>query len=217
MLYGFSKNNRVLRRIIDLGFALGFAILLLAGVVLIEKRGGREFSGPFKIVDGDTLETLAGDRLRLIDIDAPEYGQTCRGGSVQSQRNWPCGRRATIYLRQLVSSGQIRCYSQGVDYYARDLVRCIGDKADINAKMVSAGWAIATDGYFDEQARAHKAKRGIWSGSFIKPEKWRKADKADIDLRTTGSIGDRQPGLLAAWSKRLWIRLNGWISTLFTA
>ena len=47
-------------------------------------------TGRAMVADGDTL-TVAGIRIRLIDIDAPELEQTCRD---LRGDEWPCGRQA---------------------------------------------------------------------------------------------------------------------------
>src|SRR5690349_17264506 len=45
--------------------------------------------GRATVNDGDTI-TLAGERIRLRGIDAPELDQTCRS----SEANYACGRRS---------------------------------------------------------------------------------------------------------------------------
>ena len=53
-----------------------FAAMVAANVYL-DTRPGESFSGKARAVDGDSLE-LGGYRVRLIGIDAPEFGQTCQ-------------------------------------------------------------------------------------------------------------------------------------------
>ena len=36
-----------------------------------------DITGPSRVIDGDTIE-VAGERIRLHGIDAPESGQRCR-------------------------------------------------------------------------------------------------------------------------------------------
>ena len=57
--------------------------------------------GPARVIDGDTLD-IAGERIRLHGIDAPEKDQTC---SIDGQK-WACGVAAWGYLVQLLA-GQI--------------------------------------------------------------------------------------------------------------
>ena len=43
-----------------------------------------DVAGPTRVIDGDTIE-VAGERIRLHGIDAPESGQSCR----RQRRNHP--------------------------------------------------------------------------------------------------------------------------------
>ncbi len=52
-----------------------------------------DITGPARIIDGDTID-IAGERIRLHGIDAPESGQTCVADGV----TWPCGQSATAAL-----------------------------------------------------------------------------------------------------------------------
>ena len=51
-----------------------------------------DITGIPRVIDGDTLE-IAGERIRLHGIDAPELKQTCAdaGG-----KEWRCGQDATF-------------------------------------------------------------------------------------------------------------------------
>ena len=52
-----------------------------------------DITGKPRIIDGDTLE-IAGERIRLHGIDAPESGQTC----VADGKRWHCGVEASSAL-----------------------------------------------------------------------------------------------------------------------
>ncbi len=73
------------------------AIFALA-VVFIPGLALAEISGPARVVDGDTLE-VAGERIRLYGIDAPEKDQTC---SIDA-RAWACGIAAWGALVQITA------------------------------------------------------------------------------------------------------------------
>ncbi|WP_299643037.1 hypothetical protein [Devosia sp.] len=48
-----------------------------------------------RVVDGDTID-IAGQRIRLVGLDAPEWNQTCTTGDGGS---WECGAAAASRMR----------------------------------------------------------------------------------------------------------------------
>lgn len=125
-----------------------------------------------RAVDGDTL-IIAGERLRLAAIDAPELKQSCGDAA---GRAWPCGRWAKERLSALLT-GPAECRGDSRDRYGRRVVRCSVGGIDLGAAMVVQGAARAYLRYGDEyaphEARARSEGRGIWSGSFTDPERVR--------------------------------------------
>lgn len=135
------------------------------------------------VADGDTL-TIAGTRIRLLDIDAPELVQNCLDAQ---GRDWPCGRQASAQLRSHVRGHDLTCQPKSRDQYGRTLATCtLPDGSNINAWMVAQGWAV-TSGYDNvygaQQADAKAAKRGLWSGSFTPPRQWRQQHPRTDDNR----------------------------------
>ena len=57
-------------------------------------------------------------------------------------------------------------------------MRCYKAGIDINAAMVRAGWAIAyrryAKDYIAEENQAKALKKGLFAGTFQKPEQWRR-------------------------------------------
>lgn len=117
--------------------------------------------GTARVIDGDTLE-IAGNSIRLADIDAPPLGYACtvpKGGTA------PCGQRAALSLRELVGLAPVTCIPLGRDSYTRDVARCSVKGIDLGAAMVKAGWALARfdDTYAPEQAEAKTRRAGLWA------------------------------------------------------
>jgi endonuclease YncB( thermonuclease family) len=125
------------------------------------------------VIDGDTID-VAGTRIRLEGIDAPELEQTCTDSKGAS---WPCGRTATRELREHIRGRELTCGKRAFDRFQRVIAVCqLPDGSDVNAWMVQQGWAVASGFvkiYQAEEAEAEAAKRGIWAGSFVPPRLWR--------------------------------------------
>ncbi|MBA3576384.1 MAG: thermonuclease family protein [Sphingomonas sp.] len=88
------------------------------------------------VVDGDTI-WLAGQNIRIADIDAPE---THEPSCVAEKR---LGDRATRRLHQLVSGGTISLEGIGRDQdrYGRKLRRVLVDGANVGDTLVDEGLA----------------------------------------------------------------------------
>jgi endonuclease YncB( thermonuclease family) len=134
-------------------------------------------SGRPWVIDGDTIE-IAGTRIRLEGIDAPETEQTCTDTRGQP---WPCGKAATRELKAHIAGRDVTCASVGYDRYRRVLAVCsLAGEGDINAWMVRQGFAVAygySGTYRAEQDAAQAARRGIWAGSFLPPSEWRRRSR----------------------------------------
>ena len=122
----------------------------------------------------------AGDlRLRLHGIDAPELRQTCLDKASQPYR---CGQEATDFLRSMIETGaEIQCQHLDTDRYKRWVVKCFHNAEDIGEAVVRAGWALAyrryAKDYIEAENQAELAGRGIWQGSFTRPEIWRREQR----------------------------------------
>jgi endonuclease YncB( thermonuclease family) len=146
------------------------ALLLLAACGATAQQVG--------VIDGDTLD-LAGERIRLVGIDAPEGNQICQ----RNGRQWACGDDAAAALVELVKNAdEVHCDVLGHDRWGRGLGVCFADGLELNRAMVLQGWALAYypkrgavpgPQYDAEQLEAEQAQRGLWSGSFIEPWAWR--------------------------------------------
>ena len=125
--------------------------------------------GAARVIDGDTLD-VAGTRVRLFGIDAPEARQTCR----EAGTDWACGTWAGQMLAEAVEGQSVRCEGEGLDRYGRLLASCSAGGQDLGRRMVQTGAALAyrrySTRYATEEARAAAAGRGIWSGEMARPE-----------------------------------------------
>jgi endonuclease YncB( thermonuclease family) len=134
--------------------------------------------GPARVIDGDTLD-IAGERIRLHGIDAPEKDQTC---SIDGQK-WACGVAAWGYLVQLLAGQPVRCEARDVDQYGRTVAVCFADDQDINAAMVGEGWALAYQeyslDYVGQERAAEAAGHGLWQGEFVPPWEWRRGSRLE--------------------------------------
>jgi endonuclease YncB( thermonuclease family) len=122
-----------------------------------------------RVADGDTIE-IAGQRIRLPGMDAPEWNQTCKtadGGT------WDCGRAAAQRMSELTRGKTLACRAEGHDRYGRLLAVCRAGNTDIAETLVADGLAISTSRYASAEAVARKARRGLWQGDFATPAEWR--------------------------------------------
>lgn len=131
--------------------------------------------GPVHVVDGDTLR-MGAHRIRLHGIDAPESRQSC---TRDQNSPWLCGAAATAALRTKIGAASVRCEVEDQDRYRRLVARCFVAGQDMNAWMVSQGWALAyrqySLRYVDQEDQARLQKKGIWVSQFAPPWQWRAA------------------------------------------
>lgn len=159
----------LLRKIRD---AIVLACMLVLGLLILaklEEQQSSTYSGPFWAVDGDTVSD-AGERLRLVGIDAPELEQTC----ARAGRPWHCGAAARERLQALVAARGVSCEGSDQDKYGRVLVTCLMAKDDLAAILVREGLAVSYARYQSEEAAAMAAGRGIWAGTFERPQDFRR-------------------------------------------
>jgi endonuclease YncB( thermonuclease family) len=140
--------------------------------------------GNVDVIDGDSFRR-GKDEIRLNGIDAPEYRQTCRD---ETGHGWDCGKEAARALRSLVTGHIVACTGLAVDRYGRLVSRCKTGDLVLNAEMVRLGWAVAylrhstldpRDNYVRDEQEARRERRGIWRGTFDRPEDWRQMHRSD--------------------------------------
>ena len=145
-------------------------VLFLSSVALAD------ITGQPRVIDGDTLE-VAGQRIRLHGIDAPESRQLCR----RDGERWQCGKDATGALEAFLGGRPVSGEELGRDRYRRVVAKCAVDGEDIGEWMVSQGWAVAYYQYSYEysrvEQRAKSARRGVWTSRFVLPWEWRRGKR----------------------------------------
>jgi micrococcal nuclease len=119
-----------------------------------------------RVIDGDTVVLENGDRVRYLNIDAPE----------DTGSHHDCfGAQATAFNRSMVQGRDVSlAYDDGVckDRYGRWLAWLLVGGLDVNARAVKQGyacaWFVAPDGaaraqeFDDLQSIAKTERLGLW-------------------------------------------------------
>lgn len=146
------------------------ALLLASGPALSET-----VTGQARVIDGDTVE-IAGTTVRLLGIDAPESGQSCKAADGKS---YLCGTAATDRLRALAAGKPVECTGAERDAYGRLLGTCRVGGVEINRTLVREGlaWAFVrySRDYVSEEGEARAAKRGVFAAENEPPWQFRAA------------------------------------------
>lgn len=153
-----------------------FALLLSALAVTSGSASADNLGGQASVIDGDTIE-IHGERIRLHGIDAPESGQTCRANVAE----WRCGQAAAFALDDLIANRPVSCNQRDIDRYGRIVAVCHTGDRDVNAWLVSEGWALAyrrySQDYIADERAAQASSKGIWRGDFVAPWDWRQGER----------------------------------------
>lgn len=129
---GITRRNRLLDLVVFAAMVLG----ILAILRFLPQPDPITVSGSARILDGDSL-IVDGIEIRLDGVDAPEGAQTCE----RAGQTWPCGREATINLRNLLRGRIVTCEGRERDAHGRLLATCKVRGAEINRWLVEQGWA----------------------------------------------------------------------------
>ena len=161
------------------------SLILIVTFFLAQTSNSTEIYGIPKIIDGDTVH-INNKKIRLEGIDAPEIKQQCKKPFLkisaiigfEFNKNYSCGVIAKKKLIDKIDNSKIKCISSSKDRYKRFLATCFKDKINLNKWMVRNGNAVAykrySKDYVRDEAYAKENKLGVWEGSFMMPEKWRK-------------------------------------------
>lgn len=178
-LFFRTGTGRRAGRISDYLVTLAIFALVALIVAHVDRFEGPPLAGTATIADGDTI-VIAGERVRLKGIDAPEYDQICK----REGADYACGKAARNYLRQLIGNRGVSCSGSERDRYDRLLGTCLAGDTDLNRAMVEAGWAVAFGDYHAEETLARRDRMGLWAGRFDRPQSWRSAHgRSQEDVR----------------------------------
>ena len=157
-------------------------IIIIFTLFFFQTVQASEIVGFPKVVDGDTIH-IKSYKIRLEGIDAPEMKQKCKKPYLQImffnfQKDYYCGQISKKKLVQKIGNYPVKCILLGQDRYKRYLAKCLKGTINLNRWMVRNGYAVAyrkySKLYILDEDFAKEEKLGLWRGTFIKPEKWRK-------------------------------------------
>jgi len=151
----------------------------LSGGLLHANQTTPDLRGPIHVIDGDTFE-VAGTKVRLHAIDAPETEQTCETPRGEA---WACGGWITKVVQDRYSGQMASCEALDVDRYGRTVARCTALGEDVGAWLVREGMAFAYVKYGKDYAEIEReaalADRGLHAVRMKTPAQHR-ADKRRV-------------------------------------
>jgi len=144
-----------------------FAILAIAlgAFVLVTRGSSKENAVVAAVIDGDTIELVGGQRVRLVQIDTPEKHVECYGdqASALTRRLIPAGTHVRVEQDPKLDQ---------VDRYRRKLAYVWKGDEDVNVTLVRDGAAgvwffqgrrgrYASE-FLDAAEQARDDRKGLW-------------------------------------------------------
>ena len=160
-------------------------LIFFISLFIFSSLSGKEIDGVPKIIDGDTVY-INSLKIRFEGIDAPEIKQQCKKDylNISSiigfsfKKDYLCGVISKKKLENKIKNSEIKCILSSKDRYKRYLATCYKGDVNLNKWMVRNGYAVAykrySRQYLNDEKFAEDNKLGIWKGTFLRPEKWRK-------------------------------------------
>jgi endonuclease YncB( thermonuclease family) len=134
-----------------------------------------DLAGQASVIDGDSIE-IHGTNVRLFGIDAPESSQLCRN---EDGAHYRCGQIASNALFDFIAKRPVECVDLDTRSWKRVVAVCNVAGTDLADWMVRNGHALdwpqySKGGYAAAQDEAKRTERGLWSGSFVEPWRYRR-------------------------------------------
>jgi endonuclease YncB( thermonuclease family) len=133
-----------------------------------------KINGKVEVLDAHTLRLWDGTLIDLNGgMDAPDLNQQ---GKI-ADAFYPCGEEAAAFLKLLIADRKVTYYHEG-----RRGNKLHGDcfvgETCLQIEMVRNGWAVSHHTGMDSwQTIACDKHRGLWRGTFVRPELWRKGQR----------------------------------------
>jgi micrococcal nuclease len=140
-------------------------VLALAAFAFLTRGDAKENAVVARVIDGDTIELVGGQRVRLVQIDTPEKHVECYGdaASAVTQRLIPAGTHVRIEQDPKLDQ---------VDRYRRKLAYIWKGDEDVNVTLVRDGaagvWFFGgrrgryANELLSAAAQAQSARKGLW-------------------------------------------------------
>ena len=140
-------------------------VLALAAFAFLTRGNAKENAVVARVIDGDTIELVGGQRVRLVQIDTPEKHVECYGDAASSitQRLIPAGTHVRIEQDPKLDQ---------VDRYRRKLAYVWKGGEDVNVTLVRDGaagvWFFGgRRGRYAKEllsaaAQAQSGRKGLW-------------------------------------------------------
>ena len=169
MLIDHIKKQITIRELISTcinGYILLVCFLLLLGSV--STAYAKQLHKVVRVIDGDTVVLINGQKIRLLSINTPELGRN----SVQNETG---GFTSKKFLKELLLNKRVRLEQdvEKKDRYGRILAHLfLEDGQHINFEMISSGQAILNihppnlkyaESLRQAQRLAEERKIGLWS------------------------------------------------------
>ncbi|MEN5084310.1 thermonuclease family protein [Bosea sp. TWI1241] len=157
---GSAEHRRELRRARLVQISLAGLVLAFLTIFAVVVRAEQVDGARIVIIDGDTVVLPDGERIRILNIDAPETrGARCEAELV-------AGLKAKERLAQLLRAGPVeirRCEASGRcrDPFGRTLARLVAGGRDLGEVLVAEGRALP----WAPGPAARSARVLYWCGS----------------------------------------------------